>query len=299
MILVLLLCTLPLVGSVRYVDWYEGSADTNVVMTVPHDGWIKLDAVPDRLQGCYDRDTEECDWHHDCPGERVDRKCFAVTWADLHASVIAKVMRNEIAAITGKTPHLIVSRLHRSKMDPNRFRDNAAQYNDIAGQAYDMFHGLIERVHNILTLRGPAIHFDIHGYTTHNPDNWTELGYNIQRWDLNDGNLDPDGSSIRALAARSEASFESLLNGEESLGKLMQEEGFRVVPSPQYPTPDTGTEGKYFRGGYITRKWGSLNGGQIDCVQIEFPQWIRNDSDLYGPKFGRAMAKWIENHYPN
>ena len=50
MILVLLLCTLPLVGSVRYVDWYEGSSDTNVVMTVPHNGWLRLDEIPDRVK---------------------------------------------------------------------------------------------------------------------------------------------------------------------------------------------------------------------------------------------------------
>ena len=153
-----------------------------------------------------------------------------------------------------------------------------------------------------MAARGPAVHFDIHGYVTHATDNWTELGYNIRRERLNANNFTAEESSLRALAARAAArgiDLDNLVRGEDSLGKLIQDEGFRVVPSPQYPRPELGTEGKYFRGGYITRKWGSLERGEIDCVQIEFPQWIRDDTELYGPKLGRAMATWIEKYYPS
>ena len=34
----------------KYVDYYPGSQDTNVILTAPHDGWIKLDSIPDRRQ---------------------------------------------------------------------------------------------------------------------------------------------------------------------------------------------------------------------------------------------------------
>ena len=62
-----------------------------------------------------------------------------------------------------------------------------------------------------------------------------------------------------------------------------------------YIQPELGIEGKYMRGGYITRKWGSLNGGNIDCIQMKVPQWVRDDSrPLYGEKLGRAFAKWVE-----
>ena len=152
-----------------------------------------------------------------------------------------------------------------------------------------------------MAARGPAVHFDIHGYVTHATDNWTEIGYNIQRSRLNADSFTEEESSLRALAARAAArgiEFDSLVRGEDSLGKLIQEEGFRVVPSPEYPRPEMGIKGKYMRGGYITRKWGSLNGGEIDCVQIEFPQWIRDDSEFYGPKLGSAMATWIQKYYP-
>jgi hypothetical protein len=49
--------------------------------------------------------------------------------------------KSAIKEETGKTPHLVVSRLHRSKLDPNRFKDDAAQYHSIAERAYDTFHG--------------------------------------------------------------------------------------------------------------------------------------------------------------
>ena len=46
-----------------------------------------------------------------------------------------------ISEETGKTPLLVVSGLHRSKLDPNRFKDDAAQYNAVSEKAYDIFHG--------------------------------------------------------------------------------------------------------------------------------------------------------------
>ena len=34
----------------KFVDYYPGSEDTNVILSAPHDGWIKLDSIPDRRQ---------------------------------------------------------------------------------------------------------------------------------------------------------------------------------------------------------------------------------------------------------
>lgn len=164
-----------------------------------------------------------------------------------------------------------------------------------------VIHRIIKRVHNALSARGPAVHFDIHGYLTHAADNWTEIGYNIKPSRLNADNFTAEESSVRSLAGRVElqgVSLDSLIRGEDSLGKLVQEENFRTVPSPQYPRPSSGDPGKYFRGGFITRQWGSLNGGVIDAVQIEFPMWVRDNVPLYGPKLGRAMATWIQRYYP-
>ena len=282
----------------NYVDYYPGDPNSNVVLTSPHDGHIKPDQVPDRVRGCYNSADGTCDWRHDCGlrgGEQVYRKCRVITWADRDSSVLALRMRQTIGRELGVMPHLIVSRLHRSKLDPNRDRDNAAQHNPIAELTYDTFHNKIQEVHD--QFDRPGIHFDIHGYTSHNTDNWLELGYNIHGSLLNQGLMDPSGSSLKALAARSDKPFPSIVAGDDSLGKLVMEEGYRVVPSPQYPRPDTGIEGRYMRGGYITRKWGSLYGGDIDCVQLEVPMWVRDESEEHGERLGRAFAQWIKDHY--
>ena len=287
--------TTPYFTTSNYVEYYPGDPGSNVVLTSPHDGHVKHEQVPDRIQGCYDTVNDTCDWHHDCAGERVGRKCRVITWADRDSSILALKMRQTIGRELGVMPHLIVSRMHRSKLDPNRDRENAAQHNPVAELTYDTFHGKIQEVHD--GFDRPGIHFDIHGYTSHNIDNWLELGYNLRGSELNNGLLNPETSSLKALAYRSDKPFPSIIAGEDSLGKLVQEEGYRVVPSPQYPRPNLGVEGKYFRGGWITRQWGSLYGGDIDCVQLEVPQWIRDESEEHGEKLGRAFAQWIKDHY--
>ncbi|KAL5250175.1 hypothetical protein ACHWQZ_G016038 [Mnemiopsis leidyi] len=285
----------PFSTTTNFVEYYPGDPDSNVVLTSPHDGHVRHEDVPDRIRGCYNETDGTCDWRHDCEGQRVSRKCSVVTWADRDSSVLALKMRQAIGRVLGVMPHLIVSRMHRSKLDPNRDRENAAQFNPVAELTYDTFHDKIQEVHD--QFDRPAIHFDIHGYTSHNTDNWLELGYNIRGSDLNKGLLDPEVSSLKALAARSDKPFPSIIAGDDSLGKLVMDEGYRVVPSPQYPRPDTGIEGRYFRGGYITRKWGSLYGGDVDCVQLEVPQWVRDESDVHGERLGRAFAQWVKDHY--
>ena len=53
---------------------------------------------------------------------------------------------------------------------------------------YVVFPSWILDVHEKLAARGnPAVHFDIHGYTLHNTDNWMELGYNLRGGELNRG----------------------------------------------------------------------------------------------------------------
>ena len=46
---------------------------------------------------------------------------------------------------SGETPHLIVNQLHRSKLDPNRDREEAAMGDFQAETAYDTYHGSAAR----------------------------------------------------------------------------------------------------------------------------------------------------------
>ena len=147
----------------------------------------------------------------------------------------------------------------------------------------------------------PGIHFDIHGYSSHK-DMWFELGYLISNDNLDRGSLRPSESSIKSLAARAAArgvSFSSLVRGSDSLGKMFQDAGYKAIPSPDWPSPSSGSNGKYYRGGYTTLTWGSKNGGNIDCIQMELPPKPRQDSEIHGPKIGRVMAEFVRRWYPN
>ena len=53
-----------------------------------------------------------------------------------------------------------------------------------------MFHGFIQQAHDMVALNGPGLHIDVHGYTKHNADNWTEIGYNIPNKELDAGIFD-------------------------------------------------------------------------------------------------------------
>ena len=86
-----------------------------------------------------------------------------LTKADTNTAKIAKTVFDTVTKITGKTPHMIISELHRSRLDPNRQIAEAAQGNEEAIGAYEAFHGAIERAHKSLNGE-PGLHFDFHGY---------------------------------------------------------------------------------------------------------------------------------------
>ena len=81
----------------------------------------------------------------------------------MNAAVIARGVFNKYIEITGDTPHLIVSHLHRSRLDPNRPVSEAAQGNDEAVAAYKAFHGAITFAHKSVGDK-PGLHLDFHGY---------------------------------------------------------------------------------------------------------------------------------------
>ena len=60
--------------------------------------------------------------------------------------------------------------------------------------------------------------------------------------------------SIQALLNRTGLTVEELLQGDHSLGAMLEEEGYPSIPSPRQPVPG---EDKYYRGGHITQIHGS------------------------------------------
>ena len=66
--------------------------------------------------------------------------CRAVTFNDENTQDMARRANDYFEDSTGYTCHLVVSRLARVKLDPNREVEQAAQFDPIALEAYNDFH---------------------------------------------------------------------------------------------------------------------------------------------------------------
>jgi hypothetical protein len=195
---------------------------------------------------------------------------------------------------------LIVSRLHRSKLDPNREIVEAAQDDRGAERAWWEFHSFIEAARVVvLEDHGEGLYLDLHGHSHPNPR--VELGYLLSADDLKAGDGQLDGrankSSLRALAADA-GPFSALVRGEWSLGALLEEGGFSTIPSPSQP--NAGGE-PYFTGGYDTARHGSRDGGTVSGIQVEMP-WpglreLQGDRERFAGVLSAALAEFFEVYF--
>merc|ERR1711936_332807 len=274
----------------EYVEYIPGN--TNLIFSVPHDGIVNLTSIPVRKNGCKNSD-DVCIYpgNDDCDPEKV---CKVITWADYNAKDIARTVFEKYVENTGKTPHFIISHLHRSMLDPNRPVEQAAQGNDDAIAAYEAFHGSIKHAHESLE-GNPGLHIDFHGYTDIYKQNNTMIGYLFNSKQLNSGDIEITQSSIQALVKRTGLPVQQFLYGEQSLGAMFESAGYKAVPSPRQPRPG---KDRYYRGGWITQIHGSRDGGVIDAIQLEFPTEIRieaTDEERYN--FGVKLAENIEKFH--
>lgn len=258
-------------GARNYVEYVPGSAP--IIIASPHGGSLRPTTVADRTYG--------------------------VTAQDRRTQETARALAAAILDRTGRRPHLVISHLHRTKLDPNREVIEAAQGDPIAIQAWNDFHGFITTARAAVTADwGGGLFIDVHGHG--HPEGWVELGYllDASTLALSDPQIDQpayrNGSSIRALASRPGASFPLLLRGTASLGGALQGSGIATVPSPVHPDP---AGGNYFRGGYDTRRHGSQAGGTVDGVQIELPFSIREFSQTRAPFVDRTVS-WLTSAFP-
>lgn len=99
----LLLCVLAPVhagqfGTERFVEYRPG--ELPLVLTSPHGGNLTPDSIPDRKVG--------------------------VTSKDMFTQELTLAISDALQAATGRRPHVIMSHLHRGKLDPNREIKEAA-----------------------------------------------------------------------------------------------------------------------------------------------------------------------------
>ena len=250
-----------------------------IILTVPHGGTLKP--------------------------ENVLARRYGVTGMDSNTIPLSELIVEELLERYAGRPHIIISHLHRSKLDPNRDLKEAAQGDPTAEAAWHRFHDSAEKAREqVLKKHGLGLLLDIHGHR--HVDQRVELGYLVRGDELRvtDAALNDDTaliarSSIRDLDRRSPASFAELLRGPYSLGNLLEVRGFRTVPSPDKPKP--GLMASYFSGAYTVAAHGSQKGGGVSAIQIECPWNGVRDRPENQRKFARALAEalgvYFEAHF--
>lgn len=263
-------------GRNRYVEYIAG--DLPLVVSAGHGGGEEPDEIPRRTYGSLGRDS----WTQE-------------TTRALRDSIIAH--------FGGGQPHIVISRLRRTRLDPNREIVEAAQGSEFAEQAWREYHRFIASARDrVAQDHGRGLYVDLHGHS--HPIPRVELGYLLTGGDLSrsDAQLNaprfPERSSIRSLARRVDLSFADIVRGPESLGALLAGERVTTVPSPAIPDPHGEP---FFSGGYSTRRHGSLDGGVIDGVQIELHGPGIRDTDQNRRRFAGALARslrfFLQTHY--
>ncbi len=259
----------PMFGRNGYTEYIPG--DLAVVISVPHGGALTPTEIPDRTVG--------------------------TTVTDANTIALGRALVAELTARTGRTPHLIISHLKRTKLDPNREVVEGAAGNAAASIAWEEFQSAIETaVTQAVSQHGFALYVDLHGHGHAIPR--VELGYLLSAATLNLGDEALDAgrqavSSLRALPPLSRP-FAEVLRGDSSLGGLLVVRGYAAVPSPAIPSPGTDP---YFDGGYNTNRH---TGNGVVGVQVETHFAGVRDSDgnrrAFAAALAGALARWVDLH---
>jgi len=256
----------------NHIRYYRG--DMPLILTAPHGGQISPNTIDDRVHGVFDLD----DYTLELTEEIID----------------------EFYLQTAKTPYAVVGEISRTKVDLNRHRDLAYE-DERAKVVYDEFHHLIQKSEQEINAKfSKGLYIDIHGQS--HPKGYTEFGYLLYNDMLKLANehltYHQDQTSIRTLSKFSHESFLNQLKGRYSLGSLMCNEGYDSIPSSKIPYA---TDGNYFEGAYDTIRYGSLQGGNISGIQIEFPYKDIRDTKEHRQKcakaFVKSMIKFMRVHF--
>lgn len=127
----------------EYLYFQKGTLP--VVISIPHDGRLEKDGLP----------------------ERVNSQSFKnfSNARDNHTTVTGLSISENIERLTGKKPYIIVNLLHRKYMDPNR-APNEAYEHPLAGEIYNQYDSALkEAITEINKKYKKGILLDIHGQT--------------------------------------------------------------------------------------------------------------------------------------
>ncbi len=266
-------------GRSNYIEYIAG--ELPVIFSAPHGGALSPAEIPDRTN------CVSCGWSFS-------------TVTDSNTEDLARKIRTEFGNRLGLLPHVVICRLDRGKVDANREIVEAAQGDPEAEQAWNEFHNFIGAARtNLTALHGRGFYVDVHGHG-HTLQR-LELGYLLSSTQLGLSDATLNGSStyqnqsgVRTLSAFSPLTFAELLRGTNSFGALIASEGYPAVPSPAIPDPDADP---YFDGGYNTERYSSVDGGNIDGLQIESNMTGVRDTATNRTAYAQALARVTENYF--
>jgi N-formylglutamate amidohydrolase len=258
-------------GTQRYVEYIPG--ELPLVMSVPHGGLLKPKSVADRSYGVVDSDANTQD--------------------------LARRIAAEVKKQSGKSVDLVISHLHRSKLDPNREIKEAAQGDQTAEKIWLEYHSYIEQALKASVARhGRAFFIDLHGQN--HKDIRVELGYMHRVTDLakpiqeiNSDDFIQSGSMQLISELNPTIPYADLLFGSDSLGAMIEKHGFLATPSPRMTVP---TE-PYFRGGYTVDRHVNA-AANVAGLQIEANRIRLRDSPENRQKFAESLVQTLCIYIP-
>lgn len=232
----------------------------------------------------------------------VPNRSFGRVAQDSNTAEITLALAAQLEAKTGQRPHVILCRLHRTKVDCNREIKEAAQGDPAAETAWHEFHdACIQACETVTKDHGCGLFLDIHGHRHEEPR--VELGYLLTAAQLTTSNslLDADpaalsSTSIKELITRSGRSLSALVRGPNSLGSLLEARSFLCVPSPSKAAPTPGAD--YFSGAYDVQAHGSRDAGSVSAIQVECPWKGVRDTEANRKVFVEALADSLVQYFP-
>ena len=257
-------------GQNNYVEYIAG--DLPIIIVVPHGGTL----IPANLPVIHNRG--------------VDNGSFETSHL-LYDSIIQHT--------NGCFPHMIISHLHPSVMNPVREIDTAAGTNVDARNAWYDFHNFIDTSkYDITNTWGAGHYFEMHG--NGHSDMWTEVGLGVSKTYLNGSDsliLSRVGySTVKNLCTNGGVNFLDVIKGPYSLGGLLDNKGWNSVPSPSNPSPNTGG---FFYAGWNTWKHGSRYSGVIDASHVEnyFVFMQTSNREQYANDLSKSIIEFMNIHY--
>lgn len=261
--------------------WVSSSDGTiPVVIVAPHGGDLSPDSLPVRS----------------CAG--------CITANDANTQPLAREIADAFERRIGRRPFLVINRLHRSRFDGNRDRDEATAGHAPLFPVWDFWQASIDSAR----IRASRVHprgllIDLHGHGHAIPR--LELGYLLTAAQLRL----PDDQLLPALGTSSLAQLQqlqpagdsgaALVRGPRALGSRLVALGVPAVPSDVAPAPLIGED--YFTGGYNTVRHGSRGGGAVDAIQIEAHFAGVRDSEAnrraFAERLVTALLGMLEDYY--